>query len=66
MGKVDIKGAFVQTHVEGPDVYMRIHRRIVAHLLMMYPKLSKYVQADGSIITLLLNAMYGYVQARRL
>ena len=52
--------------MEEPDVYMRICRRIVAYLLMMYPELSEYLQADGSIITLLLKAMYGCVQASRL
>ena len=66
MGKVDIKGAFVQTPMEGPDVYMHICRRIVAHLLMMYPELLEFVQAEGSIIMLLLKAMYGCVQASRL
>ena len=30
MAKADIKGAFVQTPMEGPDVYMHIHRKVVA------------------------------------
>jgi hypothetical protein len=47
-------------------MYMHICRRIMACLLMMYSELSEYVQADGSIITLLLKAMYGCVQASRL
>ena len=59
MAKVDIKGAFVQTPMEGPDVYMRIRRKLVAYLLVMYPQFAKYVQADGSIVTHLQKAMYG-------
>ena len=66
MAKVDIKGAFVQTPMEGPNVYMHIHRKVVAYLLVLYPEFAEYVQADGSIITLLLNAMYGCVQASKL
>ena len=66
MAKVDIKGAFAQTPMEGPDVYMRIRRKVVAYLLVMYPEFAEYVQADGSIITLLLKAMYGCVQASKL
>ena len=38
MAKVDIKGAFVQTPMEGPDVYMHIRRKVVAYLLVMYPE----------------------------
>ena len=52
--------------MEGPDVYMRIRRKVVAYLLVMYPEFAKYVQADGSIVTLLLKAMYGCVQASKL
>ena len=66
MAKVDIKGAFVQTPMEGPDVYMRIRRKLVAYLLEMYPQFADYVQADGSIVTHLQKAMYGCVQASKL
>jgi hypothetical protein len=33
MAKVDIKGAFVQMPMEGPDVYMDICRKVEAYLL---------------------------------
>ena len=56
----------MQTPKEGPDVCMHIHRKVVAYLLVMYPQFAEYVQADGSIITLLLKAMYGCVQASKL
>ena len=66
MAKADIKGAFVQTPIEGPDVYMRVRQKVVAYLLVMYPEYAEYVQADVSVVTLLLEAMYGCVQASKL
>ena len=67
MSKVDVKGAFLETSMEGcPDVYMRIRKDIVRYLLLLYPEYQEYVQGDGSILTLLLKAMYGCVQASKL
>ena len=66
MGKVDVKGAFVQTPMVGTDVYMRIRKKIVAYLLIMYRHFAEYAQPDGSILTKLLKAMYGCVQAEKL
>ena len=66
MGKVDVKGAFVQTPMVGTDMYMRTRKKIVAYLLIMYPHFAEYVQPDGSIITKLLKAMHGCVQAGKL
>ena len=36
MSKVDVKGAFLETHMEGAPVYMRVRRNIVTYLLAMY------------------------------
>jgi hypothetical protein len=66
MGKVDVKGAFVQTPMVGTDVYMRIRKKIVAYLLIMYRHFAEYVQPDGLILTKLLKAIYGCVQAEKL
>ena len=66
MAKVDIKGAFVQTTMEGLDVYMKIHRKLVAYLLVIYPEFAELVQADGLIVTHLQKAMYGCLQASKL
>ncbi len=66
MGKVDIKGAFVQTPMEGEPVYMRTDKKVAKHVLELYPEYSVFVQDDGSIVTKLLKAMYGCVQASRL
>ena len=57
MAKVDIKGAFVQTTMEGLDVYMKIHRKLVAYLLVIYPEFAELVQADGLIVTHMQKAM---------
>ncbi len=66
MGKVDIKGAFIQTPMVGEPVYMRISKKVAKYVIQLYPELIAFVQHDGSITTKLLKAMYGCVQASRL
>ncbi len=66
MGKVDVKGAFVQTPMVGEPVYMRINKKVAKYAIQLYPELVAFLQRDGSLITKLLKAMYGCVQASRL
>ena len=66
MAKVDMKGVFVHTPMEGPDVYMKICRKLVAYLLVMYPEFEAFMQADRLIVMHLQKAMYGCVQASKL
>ena len=56
----------MQTSLEGPDVYMKIRRKLVAYLLVMYPEFIEFVEADGSIVMDLQKAMCGCVQASKL
>ncbi len=63
---MDVKGAFVETPMEGEDVFMRIDRKITMYVVDMYPKLEEFVEEDGCIYTVMLKAMYGCIQASSL
>jgi hypothetical protein len=52
--------------MEGKPVYMRIDKKVTRYIVALYPLLGKFVQHDGSMLTLLLKAMYGCVQASSL
>jgi hypothetical protein len=64
--KIDVKGAFIQTPMEGEPVYMRVDKKISKHVVEEFPELGKYVEEDGCIYTILQKAMYGCVQASAL
>lgn len=66
MAKIDIKGAFVQTPMKGPPVYMTIEPKIVKYVLQMYPFYKSFVRENGSMLTKLNKAMYGCVQSSKL
>ena len=66
VGKIDVKGAFIQTEMEGPPLYIRcdveLTKLIVAHL----PGVKKYVTPEGKLYCRLLKALYGCIQASKL
>jgi hypothetical protein len=64
--KIDVKGAFVQTPMEGESVFMRLDQKISAYVIELYPTLKKFVEEDGCLYTVLLKAMYGCIQASSL
>jgi len=66
MSKVDIKGAFVQTPMTGPPIYLRLNQKIAANVINLYPAYTVFLQPDGSLLTEMLKAMYGCVQASSL
>ena len=66
MSKVDIKGAFVQTPMTGPPVYLRLNKKIASQVVQIYPEYKDFLQPDGSMLTQMLKAMYGCVQASSL
>jgi hypothetical protein len=66
VAKIDVKGAFVQTPMQGEDVYMKIDEKISKYVVELYPKLAEYVEEDGCIYTVMLKAMYGCIQASSL
>jgi hypothetical protein len=63
VAKVDVKGAFVQTPMEGESVFMRVDRKITEYVIELYPEMKKYVDDDGCLYTVMLKAMYGCIQA---
>jgi hypothetical protein len=63
--KIDIKGAFVQTPMEG-EVYMKVNRKMASYVINLFPDLKEMVHDDGCLYTLLLKAMYGCIQASAL
>jgi hypothetical protein len=60
---VDVKGAFVQTPMEGESIYLRIGKDIVKHIIEEFPTYQEYVTDEGSMFIEMLKAMYGCVQA---
>jgi len=66
MSKVDIKGAFVQTPMTGPPIYMRMRSKLAKQVVDLYPHYVPFLQDDGSLLMQILKAMYGCVQASRL
>jgi hypothetical protein len=66
VAKIDVKGAFIQTPMEGESVYMRLDQKISAYVVELYPRMKKYVEEDGCLYSVLLKAMYGCIQASSL
>jgi hypothetical protein len=64
--KIDIKGVFLQTPMEGEPTYMKLDRKMMKYVIKMFPELKKYVEEDDCLYTLILKAIYGCVQASAL
>jgi hypothetical protein len=66
VAKIDIKGAFVQTPMTGPPIYMKLDPKIVKYAKEMYPELDEFQWKDQCLYTVMLKAMYSCVQASAL
>jgi hypothetical protein len=66
MGKIDVKGAFIQTEMSGTPVYIKCGGNLKKQILGIYPAFSKYVGPDGLLYCKLKKALYGCVQASKL
>jgi hypothetical protein len=66
VGKLDVKGAFIQTEMTGVSVYIKCAGRLKHVIIRTYPELTKYVGKDGVLYCKLLKALYGCVQASKL
>jgi hypothetical protein len=66
IGKLDIKGAFIQTEMRGTPVYIKCRGRLKDLALETYPEYKKYVGADRILYCKLKKALYGCVQASKL
>jgi hypothetical protein len=64
--KIDIKGAFVQTPMKGPPIFMKLNGKVLKYAKELYPELEEYQWKDDCLYTVMLQAMYGCVQASAL
>jgi hypothetical protein len=66
VAKIDVKGAFVQTPMEGEPVYMKVDPKITRYVIKLFPDLAEFVEGDGCLYTVMLKAMYGCIRASSL
>lgn len=58
MGKVNIKGAFMQTPMTGPPVFMKLSWNVAKYVVELFPEYQKYLTKDGVLYTRMLKALY--------
>jgi hypothetical protein len=63
VSKINVKGAFIQTPMEGDPIYLRIGGDIVKYIIEEFPSYKEFVTHDGTMYVKMLKAMYGCVQA---
>jgi hypothetical protein len=61
--KIDVKGAFIQTPMEGDPIYMKIGNDIASRVVKLYPEYVEFIDDKGNLFVEMLKAMYGCVQA---
>ena len=61
-----MKGAFIQTPMKGPPVYMRCNKDLTNLIVEVYPDLKKIVSDNSYLYCCLLKALYGCFQASKL
>ena len=66
VGKIDVKGAFIQTEMTGPPLYIRCNKDLTRLIVEVLPAIGKYVNAEWMLYCRLLKVLYGCVQASKL
>ena len=66
VAKIDVKGVFIQTPMEGPPVYMHCSKELTQLIVEVYVHLKKFMSDKGYLFCRLLKALYGCVQANKL
>jgi len=66
IGKLDVKGAFIQTEMTGVPVYVQCRGRLKDLILKVIPELSQYAGSESVLYCHLCKALYGCVQASKL
>jgi hypothetical protein len=66
VGKLDVKGAFIQTEMTGTPVYIKCVDTLRKLIVKTYPTLKAYVDDNGALYCKLKKALYGCVQASKL
>jgi hypothetical protein len=64
--KIDAMGAFNQTEMRGPPVYICCHKRLTELITEILPGICSYVCKDGMLYCHLMKTLYGCVQASKL
>ena len=65
-GKIDVKGAIIQTEMEGPSVFIQCDKNLSSLIVDVLPGIKKFVTKRGTLYCQLLKAWYGCVQASKL
>jgi hypothetical protein len=47
--KIDVKGAFIQTEMEGPPVFIKCDRKLTSSIIKILLGIKKYMQKDGTL-----------------
>ncbi len=63
---IDVKGAFIQTEMVGPPVYITCRKKVTDLMVKRFPGLKRYISSNGLLYFQLIKALYGYVQASEL
>jgi len=63
VGKLDVKGTFIQTEMSGTPVYIQCLGKLRDIILKVRPDLARYIGRDRVLYGKLLKALYGCVQA---
>jgi hypothetical protein len=64
--KIDVKGAFIQTPMEGDPIYMKIGKDLASRVVKPYPEYAGFIDDKGNLFIEMLQAMYGCVQVNLL
>ncbi len=63
VGKLDVKGAFIQTEMTGNPVNIKCVGALCKLIVKTYPRLKTYVDDNGALYCKLKKALYGCVQS---
>jgi hypothetical protein len=66
LGKLDVKGVFIQTKMKGTPVYIKCRGQLSNLIMAKYPKYSQFVRNDGILYCRLKKALDGCIQASEL
>jgi hypothetical protein len=66
LGKIDVKGAFIQREISGTPVYVKCTGKVREVILDMYPHLQEFMGGDKLLYCRLKKALFSCVQASKL
>ena len=66
IGKIYVKGAFIQIEMEGPPLYIQCDKNLTRLIADVLLGIKKYVMKRGALYCQLLKALYGCIQVSEL